>query len=287
MRNIMVQGTSSGAGKSVIAAALCRILSDMGYTVAPFKSQNMSRYSYVAPGGRLEVASAQAVQAAAARCDITHEMNPILLKPRGDGTSAVYVNGTMRGVMDASSYYDGFALGDGLAAASRALRSLMERFEVVVLEGAGSPAEVNLARYDIANMRMAHMAGDAPVLITCDVDRGGAFASLVGTMNLLPEDDARLVRGFILNKFRGDASILEPGYAVLRDVTGVPVVGTVPMIDGMGIPDEDSLDRRPGSPRWDSGEPPPGFQAELDRLAGHVRDSVDVDAVVKMISEGE
>ncbi len=287
MKNIMVQGTSSGAGKSVVAAALCRILSDMGYAVAPFKSQNMSRYSYALPGGRLEVASAQAVQAAAARCDVTHEMNPVLLKPRGDGTSAVYVDGRMHGVMDAPSYYDGFALGAGLAAASRALQSLMERFEVVVLEGAGSPAEVNLARYDIANMRMAHLAGDAPVLITCDVDRGGAFASLAGTMRLLPNDDARLVRGFILNKFRGDASILEPGYAILRDVTGVPVVGTVPMIDGMGIPDEDSLDRRPGSRRWDSGAEPPGLQGELDRLAGHVRDNVDMDAVVKMISEGE
>ena len=296
MKNIMVQGTASGAGKSVITAALCRIFSDMGYAVAPFKSQNMSRYSYTIPGQEgLEISSAQAVQAAAARCEITASLNPILLKPEGwsegegsqrrRSSSAIYVEGRPYGVMDPGRYYNEFALSDGLAAASAALKSLIERFDIVILEGAGSPAEINLARYDIANMRMAHMAGDAPVIIACDIDRGGAFASLAGTMALLPDDDARLVEGFVLNKFRGDVSVLEPGYGELYDMTGVPVIGTVPMLDLSDLPDEDSLDSRPGTPIWDAGAVPEHIERGLRKLARDARTHLDVDAILEMTAE--
>ncbi len=282
MRHIMIQGTSSGAGKSVIAAALCRIFSDMGYRVAPFKSQNMSRRSYVIPGQGLEISSAQAVQAAAARCDITTDLNPILLKPRGEMRCVTYVNGRVYGTMKASRYYDTFALSDGLAAAERALASLLGRFDVVVLEGAGSPAEINLAAHDIANMRMAHLAGDASVVLVCDIDRGGAFASLAGTMSLLPADDARLVRGFVLNKFRGDAALLRPGYDMLHDVTGVPIIGTVPMLDMSDLPDEDSLGARAGAPRWKTGPVPPRVEEGLSRIAAAVGACLDMDAILDM-----
>lgn len=284
MKSIMIQGTSSGAGKSVIAAALCRILSDMGHAVAPFKSQNMSSYSYAIPGQDLEIAAAQALQAAAARCDATVQMNPVLLKPQEDHrTSAVYVDGRFHSVMDPARYYDDFALSAGLDAAARALEALAGRFDIVVIEGAGSPAEINLAQYDIANMRIAHMAGGAPVVLVCDIDRGGAFASLAGTMRLLPERDAGLVRGFILNKFRGDPSVLEPGYGMLYDVTGIPVIGTVPMLDLSGLPDEDTLDARADAPRWGAGAVPPHVEAGIDRLARDVKVNLDMDAILDMI----
>lgn len=286
MRNIMVQGTSSGAGKSMIVAALCRIFSDLGYKVAPFKSQNMSRHSYLIPDRNLEISSAQALQAVAARCDITSDLNPILLKPQGNLQSAVYVNGLLHGVMDAARYYDAFALSGGLAAAKRALASLSGRFDLIVLEGAGSPAEINLAAQDIANMRMAHLAGDASVVLACDIDRGGAFASLAGTVSLLPKDDARLVRGFVLNKFRGDVSILKPGCDMLHDMTGVPVMGIIPMLDLSGLPDEDSLDARADAPLWDSGSVPRHVEDGLLKLVDGVKNSLDLDALVSMIEGG-
>ena len=285
-RHIMVQGTSSGSGKSTLVTALCRILSDMGYKVAPFKSQNMSRYSYTIKDGHIlcEISSAQAVQAAAARCQITTKLNPIMLKPKGDGTSAVYVDGTPYDTMHYTKYYKEFALHDGLDAASRSLEYLMQNYDMVVLEGAGSPAEINLAEYDIANMRMAHMADDASVVLACDIDRGGAFASLAGTMSLLKPDDASMVRGFLLNKFRGERHILEPGCNMIRGMTGIPVVGVVPILDMSGLPDEDSLDRRDGAPVWDSDGVPAHIDDAIDRLAKDVKSNVDMDAILGMIN---
>ena len=287
-RHIMVQGTTSGAGKSTIVTALCRILSDMGYSVAPFKSQNMSRYSYTIKDNniRYEISSAQAVQAAAARCKITTESNPILLKPNGDNTSAVHVDGTLYGVMDYTAYYEKFALYDGLDAASKSLASLMQKYEIVILEGAGSPAEINLTKYDIANMKMAHLADDAAVIMTCDIDRGGAFASLIGTMSLLDSRDASLVRGFVLNKFRGDRLILEPGCNTIYDTTGIPVMGVIPVLDTSGLPDEDSLDRRSKSPVWDSDDIPIQIDNAIDALAKSVKSNLDIDAILQMIQGG-
>ncbi len=283
-RHIMIQGTSSGAGKSTITAALCRILSDFGYTVAPFKSQNMSRHSYHIRD--LEISSAQAVQAAAARCNITTHLNPILLKPiKGAMTSEVYVNGRLYDVMDSVTYYNNFVLTDGLKVASESLSSLSAMYDVVVLEGAGSPVEINLVKYDIANMKMAHMVNDAAVILVCDIERGGAFAALAGTMQLLPDKDARLVKGFVFNKFRGDESILKPGYDTLYNITNVPTLGTVPVLDDLtGIPDEDSLDARDDAPRWSTGDVPSYVEQGLHTLAKNVKAHLEIDQILEMIT---
>lgn len=283
---IMIQGTSSGAGKSILVAALCRILSDLGYTVAPFKSQNMSRYSYsISNQQHLEISSAQAIQAAAARCQITSELNPILLKPQIQSmSSVVYVNGAIYGTMDATTYYSEFVLSRGFNAASKALESLSAKHDIIILEGAGSPVEINLTKYDIANMKMAHLANDAPVIVVCDIDRGGAFASLAGTMALLSADDARLVRGFVLNKFRGDIEILKPGYDIIYDKTNVPILGTIPMLDLSDLPDEDSLDSRADAPHWGAGEIPPQIERGLTNLAKNVKMHLNIEQILEMIS---
>lgn len=234
---LMVQGTSSGAGKTTLVTALCRIFANEGYRVAPFKSQNMSSYSYV--GKDFEISRAQAIQAVAARTEIDPSMNPILLKPLGDYNSEVFVNGKFYKKMHAYEYYKKFALTKGLTAAKRALDYLLSRYDLVILEGAGSPAEINLQRYDIANMRMARHCL-SPVILVTDIDKGGSFASVIGTMSLLEKGDKKLVKGFVINKFRGDLKILAPGLDVLSSKTGRPVLGTIPMVD-LDIPDEDSL----------------------------------------------
>ena len=229
---IMVQGTMSGAGKSTLVTALCRILSDRGYDVAPFKSQNMSGY---VSGG---ISRAQAVQAAAARLPPSRHMNPILLVPRSDHTSEVFERGVSQGVMDTQTYYR-YAAGRGVGAALESLESLRRTHNVVVLEGAGSPAEINVP-FDMANMRMAE-AASAPVLIVSDIERGGCFAQMAGTMSLLEPRHQKMVRGFIINKFRGDPSILGPGTARILETTGRPVLGVIPYARTR-LPPEDSLD---------------------------------------------
>jgi len=296
MNSIMIQGTSSGAGKTILVAALCRILSNMGYNVAPFKSQNMSSRSYTTGSG-LEISVAQAVQAAAARCEITPELNPILLKPDGNSSSTVYLGGTKYGSMDARRYYEEFVLHEGLSAAAEALASLRRKFDIVVLEGAGSPAEINLKQYDIANMRMARLA-EAPVILVADIDRGGSFAAQIGTMALLPLKDMKRVGGFVMNKFRGDPEVLEQGLTKLTEMTEVPVIGVLPMLDLSCLPDEDSLDavykddyndadndnKSDVVQRWQSGEPPACMDECLEMLADAVDKNLDVDLIMKMIN---
>lgn len=276
MSTIMVQGTSSGAGKTTIVTALCRIFSDMGYSVAPFKSQNMSRYSYASSG--FEIALAQAVQAAAARCRITTDLNPVLLKPVGDYRSMVYLRGRPYGEMDASEYYSGFVNGVGIESSLDSLDRLIGENDLVVVEGAGSPAEINMSRYDIANMRIAEHAG-SPVLLVADIERGGAFASVAGTMSLLRDGHRDLVKGFIFNKFRGDIGILRPGFGILEERTGRPVLGTVPMVKNR-LPEEDSMGSGPGAGMSSL----PDMEADIDGIADAVRGSVDVDAIGRMIS---
>ncbi|MCE2508906.1 MAG: cobyric acid synthase [Nitrosopumilaceae archaeon] len=229
---IMVQGTMSGAGKSTLVTALCRILSDRGYDVAPFKSQNMSGY---VSGG---ISRAQAVQAAAARLPPSGHMNPVLLVPRSDHTSEIFERGVSQGVMDTTAYYR-YAAGRGIGAALESLELLRRTHRVVVLEGAGSPAEINVP-FDMANMRMAE-AASAPVIIVSDIERGGCFAQMAGTMSLLEPRHRQMVRGFIINKFRGDPSILGPGTARILETTGKPVLGVIPYTRTR-LPPEDSLD---------------------------------------------
>ena len=237
-RGIMVQGTSSDAGKSFVATALCRIFSDMGYSVCPFKSQNMSNNSCVTPDG-LEMGRAQGVQAEAARTEPQAYMNPILLKPRKDTSSEIVLMGHVFDAPCDKNYYRTFTMGKGIETVRKAIELIDSKYDVMVCEGAGSPAEVNLNAAEIVNMRVANEA-DIPVLLVADVDRGGAIASVVGTLELLGEDRAR-VKGIIFNKFRGDISLFEDAVSFTEAKTGVKVVGVLPWLQDVVIEGEDIM----------------------------------------------
>ena len=234
---IMIQGTMSNAGKSIIAAALCRIFKQDGFKTAPFKSQNMALNSYITDEG-LEMGRAQVVQAEAAGVKPSVLMNPILLKPTNDKGSQIIVNGEVQGDMNAVDYfkYKKKLVPDIM----KAYNKLSEMYDIIVIEGAGSPAEVNLKKNDIVNMRIAKECR-SPVFLIADIDRGGALASIVGTLELLEPEERKLVKGLIINKFRGDITLLEPALTFLEEHTGIPVLGVIPYLDKLGIDDEDSV----------------------------------------------
>ncbi len=235
-KTIMIQGTMSNAGKSLIVAGLCRIFKQDGYRVAPFKSQNMALNSYITEEG-LEMGRAQAVQAEAAGVKPEAAMNPILLKPTNDIGSQVIVNGISIGNMPAREY---FAFKKTLVPViEQAFHKLSQEYDIIVIEGAGSPAEINLKQDDIVNMGMAKMA-DAPVLLVGDIDRGGVFAQLYGTVMLLEPDEKEMIKGLIVNKFRGDKTILDPGLDMIEQRLSIPVTGVVPYMN-VDLEDEDSL----------------------------------------------
>ena len=237
MKGLLVAGTASEAGKSAVTAGICRWLARRGVKVAPFKAQNMSLNSVVTRDGA-EIGRAQAMQAAAAGIEPEAALNPVLLKPGGNGTSQVMVLGKPVAEADAMSYP---ALKPRLAGTVLAcLTGLAERFDVVVCEGAGSPAEINLREHDLVNMGLARAAG-LPVIVVADIDRGGALAALYGTLALLSREDQALVAGFVVNKFRGDARLLQPGIDRLGELTGRPVLGVLPWTAGLWLDAEDSL----------------------------------------------
>ena len=236
-RPIMLQGTSSHVGKSILTAALCRIFMEHGLRVAPFKAQNMALNSFVTIDGG-EIGRAQAFQAEAAGIEPTVDMNPILLKPTSDMGSQVIVHGKVYGNMKAAEYHR--FKKEAARYVLESYRRLEEKNDLIIIEGAGSPAEINLRENDIANMGFAEMV-DAPVILIGDIDRGGVFASLVGTMELLTASEKKRVKGFIINKFRGDFELLKPGLDFLENKTGLPVFGVVPYLEDINLPDEDGV----------------------------------------------
>lgn len=236
---LMVQGTMSNAGKSLVAAGLCRIFHQDGYRAAPFKSQNMALNSYITKEG-LEMGRAQVMQAEAACVEPVAAMNPILLKPTSDVGSQVIVNGKSMGNMSAREYFQ--YKKKLVPVIQEALDALDREFDIIVIEGAGSPAEINLKQNDIVNMGIAKMA-DAPVLLVGDIDRGGVFAQLYGTVELLEPEERARIKGLVINKFRGDKTILDPGITMLEEKCHIPVVGTIPYMK-VDLDDEDSLAER-------------------------------------------
>ena len=238
-KNLMIQGTMSGAGKSILTAGILRVLRQDGYRVAPFKSQNMALNSFVTKDGK-EIGRAQALQAAASEREPSSDMNPILLKPMGDTTSQVIVNGIPYGNMKAADYFRKKTqfIPDIKAADER----LSEDSDIIVIEGAGSPVEINLRENDIVNMGLAKIL-DAPVLLAGNIDPGGVFAQLLGTVNLMPKDEKERIKGLIINKFRGDVSLLEPGLTMFRPYCDIPFAGVVPFIS-LDLDEEDSVSER-------------------------------------------
>ncbi|PLS15013.1 cobyric acid synthase CobQ [Bacillus sp. M6-12] len=259
MNGIMVLGTASDTGKSFIVTAICRLLANEGYKAAPFKSQNMSNNSYVTLDGK-EIGRAQGIQAEAAKTEATQWMNPILLKPRSDMHSEVVLFGKAIKTYSGRDYRDSF-YDQGIDAILFSLKKLDELYDVIVMEGAGSPVEMNLKQRELVNMKVAELA-DVPALLVADIDRGGVFASIVGTIDLLPESEKKRVKGLIINKFRGDIGLFEDGKAWLEQRTGIPVLGVLPYIDGHRIEGEDSL-------------------SLSDRFSASVKDGLDI-AVVKL-----
>ncbi len=236
-RTLMVQGTGSDVGKSVLVAALCRLFLGRGLRVAPFKAQNMSNNSFVTPDGR-EIGRAQAVQAAACRLSPRSDFNPVLIKPSAECTAQLIVNGKVAGSLVASDF--GRVRRECWGQVQEAYGRLAAEFDLIILEGAGSPAEVNLREHDIVNMRMARYAR-APVILVGDIDRGGVLAAVVGTMALLSVEEAELVKGFVINKFRGDAGLLTAGLKVVETRTGLPCLGVLPYCRDLCLPEEDAV----------------------------------------------
>ena len=273
----MIQGTSSGAGKTTLVAALCRIFSNAGYRVAPFKSQNMSNFSY--KGKNFEISRAQAIQAVAARAEITPDMNPILLKPRGNYWSSVFLRGKYYKRLHANEYYKKFVLSKGLELVSKSLHTLQKKYDLVILEGAGSPAEINLEKFDIANMGIAEKT-NIPVILITDIERGGSFASIVGTLELLDKKHRKLVKGFVFNKFRGDLTILKPGFKKIKQNTGKPVFGTIPMAK-FSLPEEDSLGVKPKEMVWNKRNLKK-IDLEIEKLSKLVKLNLNIKAIERL-----
>jgi len=282
-RSLMVLGTASHVGKSIVTTALCRIFSDMGYRVAPFKAQNMSLNSAATPDG-CEIGRAQALQAEACRVVPRVEMNPLLIKPSSDESSQVMVLGRIWGQVTAADYHLK-RVEDLFPIVQESYHRLAADCDIVILEGAGSPAEINLKAHDIVNLRMAQ-AAQAACLLVADIDRGGVFASLVGTLELLEPEERCHIRGFVINKFRGDISLLLPGIRMIEERIALPCLGVIPYLANLGLDEEDGVAmeyRRTVSRRWssfDSGKDSPARPLCIGVVAlPHLSNFTDFDAL--------
>jgi adenosylcobyric acid synthase len=294
MKGVMIQGTASDVGKSLIATALCRLFSNEGVKVAPFKSQNMANNSYITLDG-LEIGLAQGVQAEAARTDATVWMNPILLKPQSSMNSEIILLGKPVETVSGSGYRESF-YKTGIGVIEKALGQLRKDYEVLILEGAGSPVEMNLKRKELVNMKVAQMA-DVPVFLVSDIDRGGIFASLIGTLELLTKEERSRVKGIIINKFRGDPSLFQDGVKWIEDKTGIPVLGVLPYIHNHMIEREDSTDipisrlnqaqQNIGLSEKEKVAAESLLQSRYDALALEMRDHLDWEKIKVIISEWE
>jgi len=275
MASIMIQGTTSSAGKSLFCTGLCRIFKKKGLKVVPFKSQNMSSIFFTTADGK-KISSAQALQARAAGIEPRPEMNPILLIPKTDVGSKVIILGEEKKEMKAREYFEYKKTCKPMIL--KTFQNLEKENDIVVIEGAGSPAEINLNQNDIVNMGMAEMA-DAPVLLIADIDRGGVFAQLYGTVMLLPEKDRKRIKGMIINKFRGDKSLLDPGIKMIEDLVKIPVIATIPYMH-LELADEDSLiddDKKCNTQAQSDAE----LEKELDKLAALIEENSDMDFIFK------
>ncbi len=271
----MIQGTTSSAGKSLFCTGLCRIFKKKGLKVVPFKSQNMSSIFFTTADGK-KISSAQALQAKAAGIEPRPEMNPILLIPKTDVGSKVIILGEEKKEMKAREYFEYKKTCKPMIL--KTFQKLEKENDIVVIEGAGSPAEINLNQNDIVNMGMAEMA-DAPVLLIADIDRGGVFAQLYGTVMLLPEKDRKRIKGMIINKFRGDKSLLDPGIKMIEDLVKIPVIATIPYMH-LELADEDSLiddDKKCNTQAQSDAE----LEKELDKLAALIEENSDMDFIFK------
>lgn len=274
---IMIQGTTSGAGKSTIAIGLCRLFSDRGYNVAPFKAQNMSSNFFTTSSGS-KMALVQAIQAVAARKEPDPRMNPILLKPLGEYRSTVFLNGRFYSEMYAKEYYEKFVIPQGLTMVLKALDSLRSENDIIVIEGAGSPSEINIAKYDIANMLLAQEVG-APVIIVADIERGGCFASIVGTVQLLKPTHRAMVKGFLINKFRGDITLIAPAIKEVQKMTKKRILGIIPKIE-FNLPEEDSL---VGSVAGKAEVPREAWNWQIDLIAKAIKENIDMERISKVV----
>ena len=274
----MIQGTASSAGKTTLVTALCRIFVEKGFSVAPFKAQNMSNYAY--KGKDFEISRAQAIQALASRIEISADLNPILLKPLGDYRSSVFLKGKFYKKMHADDYYKKFVQKDGMRTVLKSFHALEKKHDLIIIEGAGSPAEINLTKYDIANMKLAEKT-KSPVILITDIERGGSFGSVVGTISLLEKKYQRLIKGVVFNKFRGDLDILKPGFRRLKQKTGKSVLGTIPMTKFL-LPEEDSItsnSKRLVFNRQNFKK----INSEIDKLSKVVKSSLNIRAIEKLL----
>lgn len=279
-RALMVLGTGSHVGKSLMTAALCRIFAQEGYRVAPFKAQNMALNSAATPDG-LEIGRAQAMQAEAARIAPTADMNPVLIKPSSDTSSQIIVRGRVWRQVTAADYHR-HRVEELFPVVLESYRRLANDYDIIVLEGAGSPAEINLKAHDIVNMRMAE-AADAKCLLIGDIDRGGVFASLYGTLELLDNEERKRIRGYLINKFRGDVSLLRPGLEMVKRHITIPCVGVVPYLPDVGLDEEDGVaieDRRTAARVWRDADETPNRRLRIGVIAlPHMSNFTDFDAL--------
>ena len=279
---VMVQGTSSGAGKSTIVIALCRIFSNMGYKVSPFKAQNMSSKIHIISNFH-RISKIQAIQAFAARKELEWQINPILLVPLGNNKSNVFVAGKFLEEMSAIKYYQEFVLAKGFPIVLDAVNKLKNENDIIIIEGAGSPAEINIAKYDIANMLLAE-AINSRVILVSDIERGGCFASIFGTIKLLKIKHQRLIKGFIINKFRGDENILEEGIRFIEYRTKVNNIGIIPKFEFF-LPPEDSLDgtNNDNLKNLKKFSSKKKMNEQIDLLAATIGSRINVDFILQQV----